>query len=154
MLFATPLTQQHRRLAKGRPAFAEVKTPTPEPCCRGCGKKIPTGSIRCGECNLQNTKEHIVEIARIGRITAHSPAAVAKQAATQRRHGEERRQWNPSEMPAWLTPEAFLEKVHPVLAKCQRPLSRGRSEFRSGTLAGFGRATARTRGTGNCSHSL
>jgi len=114
---STPLTQQHRRLAKGRPSFAEVKTPKPERFCRGCGKEIPRDSMHCGECNLQNTKERIVEIARIGRIAAHSAEAIAKQAATQRKHGEARRQWNPSDMPAWLTPEAFLEKVQPALAK-------------------------------------
>ena len=114
---STPLTQQHRRLVKGRPSFAEVKTPKPERLCRGGGKKIPRDSMHCGECNLQNTKERIVEIARIGRIAGHSPAAIAKQAETQRRHGEERRQWNPTDIPAWLTAQAFSEKVQPTLAE-------------------------------------
>jgi CRISPR-associated endonuclease Cas1 len=114
---ATPLTQQHRRIAKNRPAFARVNLPKTKRVCRGCGVQIPSNTSHCGECNLQNTKERIVEIARIGRIAGHSPAAIAKQAATQRRHGEARRQWNPSDMPAWLTPQAFSEKVQPTLAE-------------------------------------
>jgi CRISPR-associated endonuclease Cas1 len=114
---STPLTQQHRRLAKGRPPFAEVRTPQPERLCRGCGKKIPSDSMHCGQCNIQNVKERIVEIARIGRIAGHSPKSIAKQAATQRRHGEARRQWNSSVMPVWLTPQAFSEKVQPALSQ-------------------------------------
>jgi CRISPR-associated endonuclease Cas1 len=37
---STPLTQQHRRIAKGRPSFAEAKIPKPERLCRGLAKQF------------------------------------------------------------------------------------------------------------------
>ena len=37
---STPLTQQHRRIAKGRPSFAKVEALKPERLCRGFGKQF------------------------------------------------------------------------------------------------------------------
>jgi CRISPR-associated endonuclease Cas1 len=77
-LLSTPLTQQHRRAAKGRPSFPEVKVPNPERLCRGCGKTVQGKSIHCAECDVDTATKRLVEAARAGRVAGHTPEAIAK----------------------------------------------------------------------------
>jgi CRISPR-associated endonuclease Cas1 len=113
---STPLTQRNRRVAKGRPAFAEVKTAKPERVCRGCGKTIQGDSTNCKPCDLEIATKRLVEVARAGRVAGHTPEAIAKEAATHRKHAEARRRWKASDQPAWLTERVFSEKIQPALA--------------------------------------
>jgi CRISPR-associated endonuclease Cas1 len=113
---STPLTQQHRRLAKGRAPLPTAKAPKPERLCRGCGKRIEGDSKHCKKCDLQIATERMVEVARAGRIAGHTPEAIAKESATHRKHAQARAAWNPSTQPAWLTEQVFSEKVLPALA--------------------------------------
>jgi CRISPR-associated endonuclease Cas1 len=114
--FPTHLTQEHRRIAKGQASFPSVKAPKPERLCRGCGKRIQGDSLNCKKCDLQIATERIVEVARAGRVAGHTPEAIAKEAATHRKHAQARAAWNPSTQPAWLTEQVFSEKVQPALA--------------------------------------
>ncbi len=114
---STPLTQQHRRIAKGRPSFAEVKTPKPERLCRGCGKTVQGASINCAECDVDVATKRLVEAARAGRIAGHTPEAIAREAATHRKHAQARAAWSPAKQPAWLTEQVFSEKIQPALAQ-------------------------------------
>jgi CRISPR-associated endonuclease Cas1 len=113
---STPLTQQHRRAAKGRPPLPEVKTPTLERLCRECGKRIEGDSKHCKKCDLQIATERLVEVARAGRIAGHTPEAIAKEAATHRKHAQARAAWNSTKQPAWLTEQVFSAKIQPALA--------------------------------------
>jgi len=56
---ATPLTQQHRREAKGRPSFPTVDAPKPDRLCCGCGKQIRRDKRRrlCADCALTVIRE-------------------------------------------------------------------------------------------------
>jgi hypothetical protein len=114
---STPLTQQHRRTAKGGPCLAEVKPPKPERLCRGCGKAVQGRSINRAECDVDIATKRLVEVARAGRAAGHTPEAIAKEAATHRRHGQERAAWNPAKQPPWLTEQVFSEKIQPALAR-------------------------------------
>jgi hypothetical protein len=114
---STPLTQQYRRIAKGRPPFAEVKIPKPERLCRGCGNELQGDSVHCKKCDLQIATRRLVEVARLGRIAGHTSEAIAKEAATHRKHAQARAAWNPAMQPAWLTDQMFSEKIQPALAK-------------------------------------
>ncbi|MGA2336750.1 MAG: CRISPR-associated endonuclease Cas1 [Terriglobales bacterium] len=116
-LLSTPLTQQHRRVAKGRPALPEVKTPKPERLCRGCGKTVQGKSMNCAECDVEIATKRLVEAARAGRVAGHTPEAIAKQTATHRKHVQAQAAWNPAKQPAWLTEQVFLEKIQPALAR-------------------------------------
>ena len=113
---STPLTQQHRRLAKGREPLPTAKAPKPERLCRGCGKRIEGDSKHCKKCDLQIATERIVEVARAGRIAGHTPEAIAKESETHRKHAQAKAAWNPSTQPAWLTEQVYSEKVQPALA--------------------------------------
>ncbi len=114
---STPLTQQHRRSAKGRPAFPQVKAPKPERLCRGCGKAVLGTSINCSDGDLDVATKRLVEAARAGRIAGHTPEAIAREAATHRKHAQARAAWNPAKQPAWLTDRVFSEKIQPALAQ-------------------------------------
>ena len=113
---STALTQQHRRIAKGRPPLPQVRVPKPERLCRECGKRIEDDSKHCKKCDLQIATERIVEVARAGRIAGHTPEAIAKEAATHRKHAQARAAWNPTKQPAWLAEQVFSAKIQPALA--------------------------------------
>jgi CRISPR-associated endonuclease Cas1 len=114
----TRLTQQHKREAKGAVALpAAVLPPRRENVCRGCGKTIGHQFTHCRSCASDKWSKHMVGVARVGRLTANSPEALAKRRNTQRRNHAARRSWNPSSQPAWLTEQFYSEKIQPLLAQ-------------------------------------
>ena len=112
----TRLTQRHRREAKGGLAEATVAMPKPDRVCRGCGKSIRAGRSDCGTCALEGATKRLVEAARIGRMAAHTPEALAKEAKSQRQHAKARSSWGASSQPTWLTCDFYSEKIQPLLA--------------------------------------
>ncbi len=66
-------------------------------------------------------KSHITGIegnkagARLGRVVAQSREAKARHAETQRRHAAAKRAWRPSDQPAWLDEQTYLQKIQPRL---------------------------------------
>jgi CRISPR-associated endonuclease Cas1 len=111
----TRLTQQHRREAKGG-LPTTVVIPKPERVCRGCGKSIRAGRSDCGKCAIEGATKRLGDAARIGRIAAHNPEALAKEARTQRQHAKARASWAASCQPSWLTPKFYAEKIQTLLA--------------------------------------
>jgi CRISPR-associated endonuclease Cas1 len=108
----TPLTQQHRREAKGAPSFPTVEAPKIDRLCPGCGKKLGRRDRRlCIECSLPVIRKNFDE----GRRTAQRPEFLVKRSATQRIHKQAIRNWNPLELPGWLTRDMFVNKVQPAL---------------------------------------
>jgi CRISPR-associated endonuclease Cas1 len=112
----TRLTQQHRREAKGGSSASTVAIPKPDRVCRGCGKTIRAGRSDCGKCSIDGATKRLMEVARIGRIAAHTPKSLAKEGETQRRHANARASWKASSQPEWLTAECYSGKVQPLLA--------------------------------------
>jgi CRISPR-associated endonuclease Cas1 len=113
----TRLTQQHRREAKGGSSAPTVAIPKPERVCRGCGKSIRAGRSDCGKCAIEGATKRLAEAARIGRIAAHTPEAIAREAKTQRQHAKARSSWVASSQPSWLSPEIYSEKIRPRLGE-------------------------------------
>jgi hypothetical protein len=111
----TPLTQTHRRQAKGGPA-PKLRMLKTEHVCRGCGKPIRKEHEDCGDCAVSSATGRLVEATRIGRIAAKSPEARAKHAESARIHALARSFWDGSGQPAWLTRDLFTQKVQPLLA--------------------------------------
>jgi hypothetical protein len=115
--FATRLTQGNKRQAKGaQPSPDSPRAPRPQTLCRGCGKNIAVGRTHCAPCSIEGATERIADAARLGRIAARTPAALTKQADSQRRHANARSSWDKSSQPAWLTAEAFTQRIQPLLA--------------------------------------
>ena len=113
---ATRLTQRHRREAKGAlPLPPPERMPRRGNICRDCGTSINDGSIHCRKCVLTYAKQHLVNGARSGRLAAHTAKADASRAATQRQHFLARRNWKPSDQPAWLNAEAYAKEIQPHL---------------------------------------
>jgi len=105
-----------KREAKGSDV-PEVKFPKPEKVCRGCGKGLQRDSEHCKKCDLQIATQRLVEVAQAGRIAGHTSEAIAKEAATHRKHAQARAAWSPAMQPAWLTEQVFSEKIQPALAQ-------------------------------------
>jgi len=62
-------------------------------------------------CSLSTTRKNFDE----GRRTAQHPKSLAKRSATQKIHKQAIRGWDPSDLPAWLTRDVFVNKVQPAL---------------------------------------
>ena len=125
--FATRLTQGNKRQAKGalssQPALGTLR---PQTLCRGCGKNIAVGRIHCAQCSIERATERIADAARLGRVAAQTPEALAKQADSQRRHATARSSWDNHSQPAWLTREIFSERIQPLLAGVSTSVIRSR----------------------------
>lgn len=110
---STPLTQQHRREAKGRPSFPKAEVPRPDRLCRVCGKKLRLRNRRfCADCAVTVTRENF----DMGRKAAQRPEFLAKRSDTQRMHKQAIQNWKPEDLPAWLTRDVYVRQVQPVLA--------------------------------------
>lgn len=117
----TPLTQQHRRQAKGNYELPSVVTPRPQRTCRGCGASLSSQRKHCFACGVSISRANMIEIAHRGRIASRHPDALAKLSAAQKRQRVARRNWDPSNLPAWLTKEIYLKQIQPQLAKLTVP---------------------------------
>lgn len=112
----TRLTQQRRTEGRGK-EFIPGKQPAPTPMnvCPGCGVTT-RGGQHCPTCGREISKGKLIELAKAGRAAALQPESRKKLAETQRRHHAARRAWSTSPSPAWLTAEAYVEKIQPQLA--------------------------------------
>jgi len=113
---ATRLTQSRKRAIKGS-EVPSVTAPKPERLCRGCGKTVRRDSTNCGECDTEIATKRLVEVARAGRVAGHTPEAIAKEAATHRKHAKAKAAWNSTKQPSWLTERVFSETIQPALAR-------------------------------------
>lgn len=114
---ATRLTQSHKREAKGAASAVDVLTPPKPPTiCRTCGASIKFGRIYCASCGVTASRECLIEGAKVGRVVAHSPEVLARQAKKQHEHNTAAKAWNPSDQPEWLTEQVYREKIQPCLA--------------------------------------
>jgi hypothetical protein len=80
-------------------------------------KRFKANSVHCKKCDLQIATRRLVEVARVGRIAGHTPAAIAKEAETQRHHAQARSAWRSTSLPAWLTEQAYGENIQPLLTR-------------------------------------
>lgn len=74
------------------------------------------GRMHSAECAVKTAADRLVDAAPVGRMTAHSPAARAKQADRQRQPAKARSSWTVSNQRNWLTDEVYSETVQPFLA--------------------------------------
>ena len=124
---ATRLTQTNKRAAKGTLFVPPVlNSPRPQTLCRGCGKKISAGRTHCAQCSVAGATERLAAAARLGRVAAQTPKALAKQADSQRRHAIARSSWDQTSQPDWLTGEVFSKRIQPLLVNISTAIIRSR----------------------------
>jgi CRISPR-associated endonuclease Cas1 len=114
---STPLTQQHRREAKGQDQLPNVSVPRPQRVCRGCGAVLSSKQVNhCALCGVSVSRANMIEVARRGRVASKSAESRAQLSASQKRQRAARRGWLPSSLPAWLTQSSYREMILPRLA--------------------------------------
>lgn len=120
---STPLTQQHRREAKGQVPHAKVSAPRPERICRSCGAVLGGNQAEyCAPCGVNISRANMNEVAQRGRAAfASSVKSRARLAASQRRQHAAKRGWLASSLPKWLTQSAYRETILPRLAQITVP---------------------------------
>jgi CRISPR-associated endonuclease Cas1 len=112
----TPLTQSHRRAAKGGNADPPaMPAPRPPAICRLCGRAIKPGTTCCASCSTTISREELIKAARNGRIASQTPKVLARLAEKQRRHRLAERAWKPEDQPVWLDDNAYTQEIHPRL---------------------------------------
>jgi hypothetical protein len=112
--FSTPLTQTHRRKAKSA-SPPDVKMPTVERICSGCGTPTRVGR-NCPKCGREISRGKLVELAKKGRRAALSPEARRKHSETQRRHEAAKRAWFSSQQANWPDQPTYDRQIQPQLA--------------------------------------
>jgi CRISPR-associated endonuclease Cas1 len=124
---ATHLTQTNKRVAKGRLFMPPVaSSPRLQTLCRGCSKNISEGRTHCAQCSVAGATERLADAARLGRVAALAPEALAKQSDSQRRHANARSSWDEASQPGWLTGEVFAKRIQPLLANISTAIIRSR----------------------------
>ena len=116
--FATRLTQNNKREAKGAPTQTPlVRLPSQHNVCAGCGKPIRPNSVHCPDCSLKNSTASLIAGARLGRLISHTPQSEARRGETKQLNDLARSQWSPLKQPSWLNKETYRQKIQPLLAK-------------------------------------
>lgn len=109
---ATRLTQHTKRAVKGTD-IPSVQVPKPDGVCRGCGKIVRSGKHHCKSCAVAVRNANF----DAGRKRAQDPEHLAKRRSTMRLHRQAIQNWNPADLPAWLTREVYVKQIQPALAK-------------------------------------
>jgi hypothetical protein len=119
---STPLTQQHKREAKGSVVPSSVLAPRPQKVCRGCGAVLEQNQRNhCALCGVSISRANMLEIAKKGRLASRSIEARERQSAAQKRQRAARRGWLRSSLPAWLTQSSYREVILPRLSAVTVP---------------------------------
>lgn len=114
---ATRLTQQHRREAANDIFIPKCKTPPKLPrICSTCGGTLKRGQRYCGSCVKSELARRMPDVARHGRLLAHTDRAQASRAQTQHMHQIASRSWDPKSQPLWLSEETYRSRIQPALA--------------------------------------
>jgi CRISPR-associated protein Cas1 len=115
---ATRLTGRRRREVNGAPPMPPAPAgPKAQSVCKICGTSIRSDRKYCGSCAATFQSEQIREAAKsAGTVAAHSAQATVLRSESARHNALARSAWDPSSLPDWLTPEAFIHRIQPLLA--------------------------------------
>jgi hypothetical protein len=83
--------------------------PRIEHVCGNCGANIRNDKTLCSKCAKQATRKNF----RMGRKMAQRPEHLARRAETMRTHRLGISSWKPSELPGWLTRDAYVNQINP-----------------------------------------
>jgi CRISPR-associated endonuclease Cas1 len=118
----TRLTRRFWRESMRRDSIiSKTMVPEPQSVCHRCGAAVSQRRSHCKACAVAVSTEALVKGARMGRIAALNPEALARRKASSQRQNEALQAWNPAEQPAWLTSEYYMTNIQPRLAQLTRP---------------------------------
>jgi hypothetical protein len=107
----TRLTQRRRYEGQGGSLSAPKEAASQNSICRNCGATISSGGQYCHACSLAESGKRLPAVQELGRVAAVSPASLKKRSEAMNRHKEARRNWQPSDLPDWLTDEVYATRI-------------------------------------------
>jgi CRISPR-associated endonuclease Cas1 len=110
----TPLTQRHRRKAKGS-AIPIARIPKADHVCRGCGKFIREERKMCATCSIPDATNRLLQVSKMGRLAAKGSRARAKHTISARKNVIACNSWQSSNHPKRQTKEFFSKEIQPKL---------------------------------------
>lgn len=112
---STRLTQRRRSKGRGEHFVLENgSAPFPQKICRGCGVTTREGRL-CPKCGREVSREKLIELAKVGRVSAQSAESRKKHSETQRRHEAAKRAWHVATKSDWPDEKAYLQVIQPRL---------------------------------------
>lgn len=112
----TRITQQRRKDAKRVISNRKIEAPKPQNFCFTCGEPISFGNRYCSSCAVQASTSAIV----IANTASKNAESLKKRSAKMQAHCDARRDWLPDQLPVWLTPEAYVARIQPLLRAMSR----------------------------------
>jgi hypothetical protein len=82
--------------------------------CEVCGAE-GVGNRYCRSCAVEVSRDHMAQVALIGRSRPRTPRVKARISKTLSDHAVANTWWIPSTLPAWLSEEFYFQKIQPLL---------------------------------------
>jgi CRISPR-associated endonuclease Cas1 len=116
----TRLTKRKWYAANRIPEGQAKAAPETQSLCRNCGVAISVTAQYCGQCVVILARENLKKAGEQGRERALTPEAKAKRSDTARKKNAAQQAWDPASLPKWLTHDAYVNQVRPLLERCTR----------------------------------
>lgn len=114
---ATRLTQRSRCEGQGVSAPAAKEPKTQPNVCTICGTAVSPNNRYCHECGQQESGKRLAAAQAMSLDAARTPEALEKKSAAMKDHRNALRNWQPSDLPEWLTDEVYIAKIQLALER-------------------------------------
>jgi len=116
----TRLTQRRRYEGKGGSVPIPEDAPKQQSVCKVCGSAVTPGNLFCYACGRKDSGNRLAAAQLLGKDAARTPEALQKKSRKMNDHRDAMRNWQPSELPDWLTDEVFMNQIYPALARLSK----------------------------------
>ena len=79
--------------------------------CPRCGRALRRGLGRCPTCAADDLEKTVPEVLKATRLTESSTEEPATRMSAQLRNAEAAREWNPENLPGWLTQDFYRTRI-------------------------------------------
>jgi hypothetical protein len=116
----TRLTQRRRYEGAGASIPIQRQAPKQQSVCSICGVVVTFGNRFCHACGLKECGKRLSTAGEFGRDAARTSEALQKKSKKMNAHREALRNWQPSDLPDWLTNEVYMTKIQPELDRLSK----------------------------------
>jgi CRISPR-associated endonuclease Cas1 len=111
----TRLTQRRRYEGQGASVPTQDEAPKQHSVCTLCGVAVTPGNRFCHCCGLNECGKRLSAVQHLGKDAARTPEALDKKSKKMNAHRDAIRNWQPSDIPDWLTDDLFMTRLYPAI---------------------------------------